>query len=332
MFPPPRASAPSRVWRFEFADEAGKTFDLAFATEHYVIYPWILGGRDLLRVLTTRSGLPFLARIYREHGARPLKVEIRSPHELVEDELGFAQADLAFCLGLDANYRLVRAAARSDAILSAALQFNKGIRPKRYSSVFEATCGAICAQNVDFRRLYGMMELLCQNFGSHFEVDGASYWGFPVPEAIAGASDEKLRHCKVGYRAARLRKAAEWFSTKGMRLDRDKLRNAPLEEAAGILCEVPGLGPYSAVIVLNAGAGRQDSFQLDSFTRHILQSLYCTEKLNTDEDMRAFIARRWNGIGGSVAHILTTNTHLWAAKLGYKDFRRSRANISAQGK
>lgn len=324
---PTVVSWPRPTHKLIFSDNDATEFDLQFAEQHYIIYPWIADSSGLLRVFTTDTGAPILAKIYRGDDSKNLFVDIYSEAALTKNILLKERAELAFCLGLGADYRLLREAAKGDEILSTALRFNKGIRPKRYSTIFEAVCGAICAQNVDFRRLYSMMELLCKSFGRCLRIANSSYWAFPTPYAIAAASEDDLRQCKVGYRASRLWNAASWFCDHGQDLDRQRLKAMPLVEALTTLCQIPGLGPYSAAIVLRAGAGREDIFQLDSFTRHILRTLYKRDELQSDSEIRAFIATRWAGFAGSVAHLLTTNTHMWAADLGYQDFRRSAAKV-----
>ena len=95
--------------------------------------------------------------------------------------------------------------------------------------------------------------------------------------------------------------------------------------ALDILCQVPGIGPYSAGIVLGAGIGRSDIFHLDSFTRHILRVFYFKGRKASDDRLREFASKRWPDCAGAVAHLLTTNTHVWAAALGRANFRASAA-------
>jgi 3-methyladenine DNA glycosylase/8-oxoguanine DNA glycosylase len=254
-------------------------------------------------------------------------VQLYGEQSLQGDEEKILCEHLIFCMGLDSDYRQLEAAAGNDRVLATALEVNKGIRPKRYSHIFEAVCGAICAQNVNFRRLYQMMEMLAKRFGPSLEVFGQLYFGFPFATEVANMSVPELRECKVGYRADQILKAALWFVTSpsAKMMTPETLRAMDAHEALHKLCEIPGIGPYSASIVLSAGAGRQDIFHLDSFTRHILRQFYFAAKSVSDEELQQFVASKWRGIGGLVAHVLTTNTEIWAAQLGYEGFRRSGA-------
>lgn len=311
---------------YEITGSGAKSFNLEFARTHYNIYPWIAEGLALCRVLRlTPSGVPSLARVKRS--SRGLQVQLLGARSLRDNEVERLRHVLTFCLGLDADYTRLEAVAKDDPVLSAALQINAGIRPKRYSDIFEAVCGAICAQNVDFRRLYQMMELLAKRFGPSIEVDGQIYSGFPLAAEVAGRSVDELRECKVGYRADRILKAARWFtaSPSATETTASTLRTIDRNSAMERVCQVPGIGPYSAAIVLGAGAGRQDIFHLDSFTRHILREFYFEGRSTSDDELREFVDSRWPGFGGSVAHVLTTNTETWAERLGREGFRRSGA-------
>jgi 3-methyladenine DNA glycosylase/8-oxoguanine DNA glycosylase len=172
-----------------------------------------------------------------------------------------------------------------------------------------------------------MMELLAKHFGPRVEIGDTRYWAFPSAEEVRKASLAELRECKVGYRANRILKASEWFSaiSQPSRLSVSELQELDGESALQRVCEIPGIGPYSAAIVLSAGAGRQDIFHLDSFTRYILHQFYFDGREVTDTELRDFVETKWSGIGGSVAHVLTTNTETWAKNLGHEVSRRSAA-------
>jgi 3-methyladenine DNA glycosylase/8-oxoguanine DNA glycosylase len=309
-----------------FGGLGAKAYNINFARTHYNIYPWVDQGEALLRLLRLPvSGVPCAGRIVQT--ALGLLVHVVSPEVLSSRHIRVLRDRFKFCLGLDADYGKLEMAAITDPVLAAALAENVGIRPKRYGEIFESICGAICAQNVDFRRLYKMMELLAKNFGPRLDVDGVSYWAFPTANEIAHASVDDIRRCKVGYRAERIYKASQWFSQNpaAANLTAGWLRAMQKNAALDAVCQVPGIGPYSAAIVLSAGAGRPDIFHLDSFTRHILREMYFHGRDVTDDELRLFVDTRWPGFGGSIAHVLTTNTERWARHLGYQGFRRSGA-------
>jgi N-glycosylase/DNA lyase len=315
-------SAPASV-RVPIGTEPMSKEAFVFARDHYNIYPWIRDGDRLLRVLDL-GGFAVVAAIDPPDASGRLAASLEADRPLDRAEVELTGRTLAFCLAADEPDPLPGLAA-GDPVLAAALRVNAGIRPKRYPDLFEAVCGAICAQNVDFRRLYSMMRNLAVTFGRPVARDAGVEHAFPTADRVAAAELEELKACKVGYRAKGIRAAAVWMAARGSELSRDELRKLPLDEAVERLLPIPSIGPYSAAIVLAVGAGRGDVFHLDSFTRTIMREFYFEGREVGDDELRALALDRWGPHAGSVAHLLTTNTERWAGLLGRPDFRRSGA-------
>ena len=312
-------------WYNRFSEPDAQDFNFDFSLTHYIIYPWIVEDTTLVRVhrIPTISS-PIVSRISKTKGGF-IVYNICKKHPS-KNERRLVKEQIRFCLGLDASMRKLQRAARKDPVIIMAMNINKGIRPKRYTDIFEAVCGAICAQNVNFRRLYTMMELLSKKFGRNIMINHSCYWAFPQAKEIAKASVSDLKECKVGYRAERILNAARWFANnKKNTLTANQLREMDKASAIETICGIPGIGPYSAAIVLSAGAGRQDIFHIDSFTRLILQEMYFGGKEASDETYLSFAEDRWGKFCGLAAHLLTTNTEIWADKLGRHNFRPSGA-------
>jgi len=307
---------------------ASGEYDFTFAHTHYNIYPWIAAGDSLLRILR-RTEYPVLVRIRPSVSRNMLDLEIHSSRPVKADELATIACDITWGLALkDSSGNVVPPLAQEDPVIAAALYVNRGIRPKRYLDLFEAICGAICAQNVDFRRLYQMMHAIAVTFGPGITVADTVYHAFPLAHEIATRTDAELRSCKVGYRSKVILNAANFLTVQGQAPDRQSLATCDPQEAIDRLCEIPGIGPYSAGIVLSAYVGRSDILHLDSFTRHILQTFYFKARKVSDDRLRKLALKRWPHCAGAIAHLLTTNTHVWAAALGYENFRPSGADPS----
>ena len=300
--------------------------DFQYLLTHYNIYPWIKSGEELIRVIRLSNSRVIIAKISLVNivGGARLNAIIISDSELLQDDLSIIRTTLEQCLSLNEDRRDLLLAAETDQVLSAALQVNRGIRGKRYAELFEAVCGSICAQNVDFRRLYGMMRLLAENIGPSLVVDECRYHAFPTPYEVSITPLELLKSCKLGYRAVRVMRSAEWL-TDNVTLERETLRVMPLEQAVNSLCQIPGIGAYSAAIILRAYAGRTDIFQFDSFTCYILRRFYFDGREVGLNELKDFVYARWGEYAGVVAGLLTTNTQNWAALLGITDVRPSGA-------
>lgn len=293
--------------------DISKFYNFEFTLNHYNIYPWIKQDNKLIRVFSIPNKGTVVAFI--ERAKENILLTINSKKKIPEKELKWAFNKLIWALGLEINYDDLRRVAKKDKVLRAALNYNRGISPKRYFTLFEACCGAICAQNVDFRRLYQMMHLLAINFGEEINIKGKKYFNFPQYIDIASKSESDIKVCKVGYRAKSILKLAKWFNNNEKRLETNNLINLPIQEAIEKLCELPGIGPYSAAIVLSAGVGRCDIFHFDSFTKQILKTFYFSGRNVSEASLNKFVKQNWYGFESNVAHVLTTNTHIWAKKI-----------------
>jgi DNA-3-methyladenine glycosylase II len=83
--------------------------------------------------------------------------------------------------------------------------------------------------------------------------------GTIAPETIEGASDEVLR--AAGFSAPKIRtlRALQQAASNGL-LDLDALHDLPPQAAIDALCEVKGIGPWTAEVYLLFAAGHPDIF------------------------------------------------------------------------
>jgi len=291
-------------------------YDFEPALTQYNIYPWIQEDGKLVRVLRLRSGGIVKAEI-RSRGTRQqpeLQVDIKSDHPLTEAEIEEVKETLSWSLHLDLDPSPFYGLCERDPVLQAAMGAYRGGRGKVYPTVFEAIIGVICAQNTVFKRLYSMMHNLAAAFGTPVEIDGQVYYAFPTPQDLASASEEDLRACKVGYRAKYIRGVAQALVEKG--LDPECLKDMPPEEAKQLLLDLPGIGPYTANLVMSVGLRRSDTVHLDRYVREVMYTFYFQGQEVPDETIIDYARTHWPGYEGMAIGLLTTDTDLWAEELG----------------
>ncbi|MGH9324989.1 MAG: DNA-3-methyladenine glycosylase family protein, partial [Vicinamibacteria bacterium] len=96
-------------------------------------------------------------------------------------------------------------------------------------------------------------------FGAILEHGGRRFHAFPTARSIAEARLEALRKCGLSSRKAEsLRHLAR--AIESGELTEEEIASMSTNDALGTLAELPGIGPWSAGLVLLRGLGRLDIF------------------------------------------------------------------------
>ena len=144
------------------------------------------------------------------------------------------------------------------------------LRPVCFYSAYEAATSFVMGQRIAMRELARVKDWLREMAGDHPTVDGRAYAAFPRPEVlleerqIPGISEEKVRRVHGLARAA-----------LDGRLDTERLRSLPPDEALARLRELPGVGPFTAEAVLLRGCGLVDAVpSTEGASREAIATLY----------------------------------------------------------
>ena len=135
----------------------------------------------------------------------------------------------------------------------------RGLKPPRYPTLFEACANAIVFQQLSLQSASAIMRRLILGLGSSVEFEGVPLATFPGVEAFLGADDAVLRAAGLsGGKLATLRRAGEAIATGAIS---EALLDARSSFDAGqLLCEIRGIGPWTAAVILLRGLGRLDVF------------------------------------------------------------------------
>src|SRR3954453_10205670 len=164
-------------------------------------------------------------------------------------------AQVARILSLDVDGSGYPDVRRLDPVVDALADRYPGLRPVCFFSPYEAACWAVLAQRSSMVGAAAVKERIAQRFGQTCVVDGVRLWAFPAPDRLRAVADElPVAEVKRG----RLRALAE--AALDGRLDGDRLRSLPAGEALAAVRELPGMGPFSAELVVVRGAGAPDVF------------------------------------------------------------------------
>jgi DNA-3-methyladenine glycosylase II len=184
---------------------------------------------------------------------------------------------------------------KRDPVVGAAMQRRPGVRPVLFGTPFEAAVWALLSQ----RTSRNQAARIKAGLAIPLELgDGPPVPAFPPPERfeqieqIQGVPSVKIPRLQAIATAAR---AGE--------LEAADLRALDPEEALANLCELPGVGPFSAMLILIRGAGHPDVAALaEPRLRKAMAAAYGRE-FTSDADVLA-TAEAWRPFRSWVAFLL----------------------------
>lgn len=209
----------------------------------------------------------------------------RSPGEVVVEVHGppsradavVTQARRMCSLDVDAT-GFVEVGSR-DPVVSLVQGMHPGLRPVLFASPYEAACWAVLSHRIWMTQAVRLRRRLAERHGTELDVGGRALTTFPAPAQLAeleylpGLSGPKMQ---------RLRGIAE-AAADGL-LDAAALRAMPADEALKQLQRLPGIGRFSAELILIRGAGHPDVFpQAETRLHEIMRDAYHVPEAGAEE-------------------------------------------------
>ena len=165
---------------------------------------------------------------------------------------------LGFRTDVAAFYSL---ASRDIALGSLAQRF-RGMKPPRFATVFESVITAIASQQVTQTVGVLLLNRLAVNYGASVHEGDVAMYAFPRPEDLAMLYPSQLRRLGFSLKKGRaIIEMAKSITMDGLNLE--GLAELPDEEAIECLCNLRGVGRWSAEYVLLRGLGRTHVFPGD---------------------------------------------------------------------
>jgi DNA-3-methyladenine glycosylase II len=144
-----------------------------------------------------------------------------------------------------------------DPVVGRAMAAAPGLRPVLFNTPYEAAVWAVLSQRTAFAQAVAVRRRLSGRYGRPLLVGGRDLHAFPLPEELLAAPElPGVPAVKVGW----LRGIAE-AALEG-RLDAERLRELDADEARAELRTIPGVGAFSADLVLVRGCGTPDLLSL----------------------------------------------------------------------
>jgi 3-methyladenine DNA glycosylase/8-oxoguanine DNA glycosylase len=175
------------------------------------------------------------------------------------EALAALEGTLRKVLGLDVNPRPLQQLVRRERRLSSVAVALRGMRPPRFDSLFEAFFNVVPFQQVSLDSGVAIVRRLVERFGASLEHEGQLRHAYPEAHVIGSTRLDSLKACGLSLRKAdALRGIARAIASGGVA--EGELASLRSDDAIRRLVELPGIGPWSASLVLLRGLGRLDVF------------------------------------------------------------------------
>ena len=153
-------------------------------------------------------------------------------------------------------------------VLAEATKYAPGIRILRQES-FEALCTFIISQNNNIKRIKGIVQRLCENFGEEIEENT---FAFPTAEKLAKLTSDDLAPLRAGFRNRYIIDASKKVASGEISLK--KCISCDYDEARAELMKITGVGVKVADCTLLFGMHRIEAFPVDVWMKRALEKLF----------------------------------------------------------
>jgi 3-methyladenine DNA glycosylase/8-oxoguanine DNA glycosylase len=177
----------------------------------------------------------------------PVRLAVRAE----PSDVDHAVAAVRRILSLDVDGSGFAAVGARDPVVGELQQRCPGLRPV----AFEAACFAIIAHRIRMTQAATIKHQLAVRLGEPVDVHGLTLPTFPAPEVLRAQPRIPM---VSELKSDRLKAVAE--AAVAGHLDPVRLRSMPVKEALAGLKELPGIGDFSAELVLLRGAAHPDGF------------------------------------------------------------------------
>lgn len=217
-----------------------------------------------------------------------VQCEVVSPAAPGRDLLTALRAQVARILSLDADGSGFPSVGARDPVIARLQARYPGLRPVAFWSPYEAAAWAIIGQRIRIRQAAAIKAAMARQLGEPASFGDRVVHAFPAPQRLAALD---------GFPGLTGRKP-EWLRSVGVaaldgRLDAARLHALPPEQALAELGQLPGIGNFSAELILLRGAALPDEIPCyESRLPHAIALAYGLPRPPSVQDVRR-ISDNW---------------------------------------
>lgn len=181
---------------------------------------------------------------------------------------------------LERDYEKVENSLKTDAIMTNAMAFGKGIRILK-QDFFEILLTFIYSQRSNIPKIAKCVEETARLFGDKIEYNGKNYYAFPTPKQMENIAEKDLETVKCGYRSPYIIDAVNKVNSGEIAFE--SLKNLPYEKVKEKLMTIKGVGEKVADCVCLFSFGFFEAFPTDTWIKKAMKQLYGTEEREIKE-------------------------------------------------
>lgn len=205
-------------------------------------------------------------------------------HKIIRDYFDF-----------DTDYTEIKRLVNTDEIMNTAIEFGNGIRILNQDE-WETMISFMISANNRIPMIKKVIENLSEKFGDYIgDYNGKTYYSFPTAEKLADVSVEDILLCKAGFRAPRIKEAAQRFLKEKHIIY--NIKNTTYDDGLNYLKTFNGIGDKVANCILLFSMKQFDTFPVDVWVRRVMQTLYVDNK-TTDSEIKKFAENKFGKYSG----------------------------------
>ena len=162
-------------------------------------------------------------------------------------------------LGLDAPPAPTAWLEEVEPRLAPVTQALHGFRTPCFPTLFETCASVVPFQQLSLDAGTAIVGRMVERCGQSLAIGDERWFSFPSPAAVAVAPPADLREIGLSHAKVATLQAIARLTAEGA-LDGDRLRELPTPQALAVLTALPGIGPWTASVILLRGFRRVEVF------------------------------------------------------------------------
>ncbi len=235
-----------------------------------------------------------------ERAGPGLCVRVEGPHVDAES-LAQAVRKVRHILSLDVDADAFQELVATDPILARLVGDDRHARPVLIADPFECLVWAIIGQQVGVGFARSLRQALVRVVGREVTFGASRFGIMPEAQALAGLDEEALRALHFSRAKIRYLRTAAQAVAEGA-LDFASLATLPRAQALAALTRFPGIGPWTAEMVLMRGLGIRSVWPAADLGLRRALALARNEKGSVSEACARALAASWSGWEAWVAY------------------------------